>query len=456
MAENPLLQYLDVETPPPVQTTDADTSSNPLLQYIETPKESTPQVETPKESGFQKFLDQAFVQPASSLMVGYFKGSAGITDTLDKYAKYLEDLTGVERGGAFRDLTKLYNARAEDWEKSGIPEGQGFVNDLGKALYEGAGIFGIDLPVIASMGPWGLPIYSAIKGGGETAKAHENILYSLGSPLVGITKGTIEGTALHLTLGAFGNLAKPLAQIGSGATFAGLTAWEQALTQDEIDWSEVTAQGMLGVGLTLTQGKPSQLGQQFKKGKTNFVKYVKDKGISEKKAERFYDELKKNEVEIQPSVKEQVEKLASEGKLSEKQTEEFNLIKENLEITLKRIDDPARTETQKNQDINSAKQMENILQEMVPVFETPEILKDKTEPVSEKKIERIVEKEKPVEEPIEKIEPLEIVDVKFEPEVESRFQASKGVKKEGFLTKFKESLVGIKNRFTREYEFSKK
>ena len=97
--------------------------------------------------------------------------------------------------------------------------------------------------------------------------------------------------------------------------------------------------------------------------------------------------------------------------------------------------------------------MENILQEMVPVFETPEILKDKTEPVSEKKIERIVEKEKPVEEPIEKIEPLEIVDVKFEPEVESRFQASKGVKKEGFLTKVKESLVGIKNRFTREYEF---
>ena len=70
----------------------------------------------------------------------------------------------------------------------------------------------------------------------------------------------------------------------AGSTFAGLTAWEQALTQDEIDWSEVTAQGMLGVGLTLTQGKPSQLGQQFKKGKTNFVKYVKDKGISEKKS----------------------------------------------------------------------------------------------------------------------------------------------------------------------------
>lgn len=451
MAENPLLQYLDVETPPPVQTTDADTSSNPLLQYIETPKESTPQVETPKESGFQKFLDQAFVQPASSLMVGYFKGSAGITDTLDKYAKYLEDLTGVERGGAFRDLTKLYNARAEDWEKSGIPEGQGFVNDLGKALYEGAGIFGIDLPVIASMGPWGLPIYSAIKGGGETAKAHENILYSLGSPLVGITKGTIEGTALHLTLGAFGNLAKPLAQIGSGATFAGLTAWEQALTQDEIDWSEVTAQGMLGVGLTLTQGKPSQLGQQFKKGKTNFVKYVKDKGISEKKAERFYDELKKNEVEIQPTVKEQIDKLVSEGKLTEKQSAEVDLIKDNLQITIDRISDPARTETQKNQDMNSAKQMTNIIQEQIPGFETPEILRDKTEPVSEKKIERIVEKEKPVEEPIEKIEPLEIVE--FAPEVESRFQASKGVKKEGFLTKAKESLVGIKNRFTREYEF---
>ena len=453
MAENPLLQYLDVGTPPPVQTTDTDSTANPLLQYIETPKEATPQVEAPKESGFQKFLDQAFVQPASSFMVGYFKGSAGITDTLDKYAKYLEDLTGIERGGAFRDLTKLYNARAEEWEKSGIPEGQGFVNDLGKALYEGAGIFGIDLPVIASMGQWGLPIYSAIKGGGETAKAHENVILTAASPLAGMTRGAVEGTALHLTLGAFTNLARPLAQLGAGSTFAGLTAWEQALTQDEIDWSEVTAQGMLGIGLTLTQGKPSQLGNQYQKGKTNFVKYVKDKGISEKKAEKFFDELKANEVEIQPSVKEQIDKLVTEGKLTEKQSAEVDLIKDNLQITIDRISDPARTETQKNQDMNSAKQMTNIIQEQIPGFETPEILRDKTEPVSEKKIERIVEKEKPVEETIEKIEPLEIVDVEFAPEVESRFQASKGVKKEGILQKTKDYLEGFYNRWTREFEF---
>lgn len=447
MAENPLLQYLDVEPPPPVQTTDTDSAANPLLQYIEIPEEPISKVETPKESGFQNFLNQAFVQPASSFMVGYFRGSAGITGTLDKYAKYLEDVTGIERGGAFRDLTKLYNARAEEWEKSGIPEGQGFVNDLGKALYEGAGIFGIDLPVIASMGQWGLPIYSAIKGGGETAKAHDNIIKTALSPATGIIKGGIEGTALHLTLGAFSNLSRPLAQIGAGSTFAGLTAWEQALTQDEIDWSEVTAQGMLGVGLTLTQGKPSQLGQQFKKGKTNFVKYVKDKGISEKKAERFYDELKKNEVEIQPTVKEQIDKLVSEGKLTEKQIKEVNLIKDNLEITIKRIEDPTRTETQKNQDINSAKQMTNIIQEQIPGFETPEILRDKTEPVSEKKTERIVEKE------VSGLREDLVSELTFAPEVESRFQASKGVKKEGIFSKITNQIESLKNKTTREFEF---
>lgn len=447
MAENPLLQYLDVEPPPPVQTTDTDSAANPLLQYIEIPEEPISKVETPKESGFQNFLNQAFVQPASSFMVGYFRGSAGITGTLDKYAKYLEDVTGIERGGAFRDLTKLYNARAEEWEKSGIPEGQGFVNDLGKALYEGAGIFGIDLPVIASMGQWGLPIYSAIKGGGETAKAHDNIIKTALSPATGIIKGGIEGTALHLTLGAFSNLSRPLAQIGAGSTFAGLTAWEQALTQDEIDWSEVTAQGMLGVGLTLTQGKPSQLGQQFKKGKTNFVKYVKDKGISEKKAERFYDELKKNEVEIQPTVKEQIDKLVSEGKLTEKQTKEVNLIKDNLEITIKRIEDPTRTETQNNQDINSAKQMTNIIQEQIPGFETPEILRDKTEPVSEKKTERIVEKE------VSGLREDLVSELTFAPEVESRFQASKGVKKEGIFSKITNQIESLKNKTTREFEF---
>ena len=447
MAENPLLQYLDVEPPPPVQTTDTDSAANPLLQYIEIPEEPISKVETPKESGFQNFLNQAFVQPASSFMVGYFRGSAGITGTLDKYAKYLEDVTGIERGGAFRDLTKLYNARAEEWEKSGIPEGQGFVNDLGKALYEGAGIFGIDLPVIASMGQWGLPIYSAIKGGGETAKAHDNIIKTALSPATGIIKGGIEGTALHLTLGAFSNLSRPLAQIGAGSTFAGLTAWEQSLTQDEIDWSEVTAQGMLGVGLTLTQGKPSQLGQQFKKGKTNFVKYVKDKGISEKKAERFYDELKKNEVEIQPTVKEQIDKLVSEGKLTEKQIKEVNLIKDNLEITIKRIEDPTRTETQKNQDINSAKQMTNIIQEQIPGFETPEILRDKTEPVSEKKTERIVEKE------VSGLREDLVSELTFAPEVESRFQASKGVKKEGIFSKITNQIESLKNKTTREFEF---
>ena len=252
---------------------------------------------------------------------------------------------------------------------------------------------------------------------------------------------------MHLTLGAFSNLSRPLAQIGAGSTFAGLTAWEQALTQDEIDCSKVTAQGMLGVGLTLTQGKPSQLGQQFKKGKTNFVKYVKDKGISEKKAERFYDELKKNEVEIQPTVKEQIDKLVSEGKLTEKQIKEVNLIKDNLEITIKRIEDPTRTETQKNQDINSAKQMTNIIQEQIPGFETPEILRDKTEPVSEKKTERIVEKE------VSGLREDLVSELTFAPEVESRFQASKGVKKEGIFSKITNQIESLKNKTTREFEF---
>jgi len=463
-----LLQYLDnnekTAVAPTVETKPISTEPNTdenlsdydklaakyTAKYLgtETPAEAqAPQLETPKDSGFQKFLDQAFVQPASSFISGYFKGSAGITDTFNKYAEYITNLTGIEKPKVMEDLTKFYNARAEDWEKSGIPEGQGFVNDLGKALYEGAGIFGIDLPVIASMGQWGLPIYSAIKGGGETAKAHENIILTALSPATGIIKGGIEGTALHLTLGAFSNLSRPLAQIGAGGTFAGLTAWEQALTQDEIDWSEVTAQGMLGVGLTLTQGKPSQLGQQFKKGKTNFVKYVKDKGISEKKAERFYDELKKNEVEIQPSVKEQIDKLVTEGKLTEKQSAEVDLIKDNLQVTIDRISDLARTETQKNQDINSAKQMTNIIQEQIPGFETPEILRDKTEPVSEKKIERIVEKE------VSGLREDLVSELTFAPEVESRFQASKGVKKEGIFSKIKDQIESLKNKTTREFEF---
>ena len=127
-------------------------------------------------------------------------------------------------------------------------------------------------------------------------------------------------------------------------------------------------------------------------------------------------------MEIQPTVKEQIDKLVSEGKLTEKQSAEVDLIKDNLQITIDRISDPARTETQKNQDINSAKQMTNIIQEQIPGFETPEILRDKTEPVSEKKTERIVEKE------LSGLMEDLVSELTFAPEVESRFQASKGVK----------------------------
>jgi len=123
--------------------------------------------DTPEASRFNTFFDQAISQPLWSFMAGQQVATAGIFDALDQFAQYGERITGgkIKRGGLFGDLAKLYMANYEEAKKKGIQtEGikESFVKEVGKALYEGTGMFAIDLPAIAAFGQWGLPIYSGI------------------------------------------------------------------------------------------------------------------------------------------------------------------------------------------------------------------------------------------------------------------------------------------------------
>lgn len=256
---------------------------------------------------YQSFIDKAFIQPFSSLMVGYFRGSASITQTLDSYAKLLEekfpDVPGMDRGGLFEDLTKLYQERSAYWEQKGIPEGEGFASDLAQALYEGGGQFGVELPAIMALGQWGLPIYSAVTGGGVAAEHGESVLK-------GMAVGGLEGTALHFTLKGVRVLPRVYGEAAGGGVFGGLTLMEELKKPEgDVDWANVTAQTLLGIGLTM-QGRrvPQQdfinnLRRTYAKDKTSFLKFVKSQKISDKNANKLYDKLQQNETEISPELK---------------------------------------------------------------------------------------------------------------------------------------------------------
>ena len=295
----PQTQSDDVNPPAP-ETQPTRTLADPFMM-ARIPKPAKP-VET-----YQSFIDKAFIQPFSSLMVGYFRGSASITQTLDSYAKLLEekfpDVPGMDRGGLFEDLTKLYQERSAYWEQKGIPEGEGFASDLAQALYEGGGQFGVELPAIIALGQWGLPIYSAVTGGGVAAEHGESVLK-------GMAVGGLEGTALHFTLKGVRVLPRVYGEAAGGGVFGGLTLMEELKKPEgDVDWANVTAQTLLGIGLTV-QGKrvPQQdfinnLRRTYAQDKTSFLKYVKSQKISDKNANKLYDKLQENETEISPELK---------------------------------------------------------------------------------------------------------------------------------------------------------
>ena len=293
---------------PQTQSDDIKSLSNPL------PDQPPDKVKTdPSTFTYKSFIDQAFVQPFSSLMVGYFRGSASITQTLDSYAKLLEekfpDVPGMDRGGLFEDLTKLYQERSAYWEQKGIPEGEGFASDLAQSLYEGGGQFGVELPAIVALGQWGLPIYSAVTSGGVEAEL-EVEEKGKGSVLRGWLVGGLEGTAMHFTLKGVRVLPRVYGEAAGGAVFGGLTLMEELQKPEgDVDWANVAAQTLLGIGLTM-QGKrvPNQhfinnLRRTYAKDKVSFLKYVKSQKISDKNANKLYDKLQENETEISPELK---------------------------------------------------------------------------------------------------------------------------------------------------------
>jgi len=270
------------------------TKINDEIQPIENivePKETSKE-KTGTEKAFTTFIEKSFLQPGSSFKAGVYSASANITQVLGNLAKKGEELTGIKAGGLFSDLAKYYREKAEQSKAKGVPEGEGFIGDLSKAIYEGSGHLALDLPVIMSLGQWGLPIYSAIMGGGEAAGADESILK-------GVATGTVEGIALHTVLKGARYLPRGAGEASGGAIFGGLTLQaELQKPEGDVDWSNVAAQSLLGMALT-AQGRRipqrefiTNIRNEFSKGKESFAKWAEKEGIPKENAEKFHSELK--------------------------------------------------------------------------------------------------------------------------------------------------------------------
>ena len=190
------------------------------------------------EPRFKTFFRETITQPLSTLVEGYYAGSAGIFDMLDQLARTLERKTGIDRGGLFEDLARFYTERADEWTERGIPPEQGFVSELARSLYLGTGQLAIDLPFLYALGQWGLPIWGGLHGAAGAEREGENVL-------AGTAKGAAKGALLHGALKASRYLPKPEGVAAGGAIFGGMAAAEGG------EMPEIVASTLLGVGLTL-------------------------------------------------------------------------------------------------------------------------------------------------------------------------------------------------------------
>jgi len=240
------------------------------------------------------FINTAFVQPYYNILSGMTGATASITDVLDTYAKKISDTLGVSYGGAFRDLSNFYASQRDIWREKGIPEQEGFIDDLSRALYGGTGNLLINLPTISITG---LPGYSAAVGGAEAIKEGRSMLE-------GMAAGGIQGTAMKYTLGALGRLPAGVAEIAGGSVFGGITMLQELQKPaDEVDWSAVVSDFLLGTVLTWKGGRKSikqQLIETINNRMTDqkrFDKWAKRNGIPKETAQRLYKYLKAAENE---------------------------------------------------------------------------------------------------------------------------------------------------------------
>lgn len=208
---------------------------------------------------------------------GMMDASRSFYSMLDSYATKLSNLTGWEKGGAFRTLAELSKAPKE-WEPENIIE----------HIYKGVGGATVVVPQymvgVQTLGPFGMAGVGAAYGGAREG-------------LKGATKGALKGAMFQQILMG----ASALPRFAAIPTVAGIGAGMAALEGGDIN-DIVTGGAVLGI-LSAAGRYPSTKQflapykeahwrvriNAFRTGRNTFVNDLIRRGLAKPQAERFAD-----------------------------------------------------------------------------------------------------------------------------------------------------------------------
>jgi hypothetical protein len=147
-------------------------------------------------------LGRDLLGPVNSLLGGFYGAAKGTMGALEKGAQYISKKTGLKSGGLFGKLEESIGQQAEFNRQRGT---SGIIGDV----YGGLGAAGWDVPNIAALGKFGLPIHGGLMGAAEG-----------GVP--GAIMGAAQGALAHKALGGMAGMSTP-GRIATGAAFGAAT-----------------------------------------------------------------------------------------------------------------------------------------------------------------------------------------------------------------------------------------
>ena len=267
------------------QDTFALDSQAPLQAGIVSPDitafaESTGITTTPEkpDNFFDRLAKREAVSAGQSLATlasGVAAAERGIVDQLDALTKVLEEKFGIPRGGAFEIASNFLKENEAYFEERGIDPTQGTMASVAHAISKGMGRLAVDLPIISQTG---LAQYTTLTGAGQALVEGDDVL-------MGATEGLAQGLLLHGSLRGISQLSMG-ARGAAGGTIFGLPSVVQQLQlpEDQRDYSQVAADIMIGIGLSLPGGINSKRDKAVKSELTTEITKRTAKGKPAKEA----------------------------------------------------------------------------------------------------------------------------------------------------------------------------
>ena len=83
-----------------------------------------------KDTSLTKTITRPFKAQAFKTAEAFSRGVAGFSERVDKISKFIEQTTGLSRGGLFEESAKIWNANADKWGRRADEIGVNVVDEV--------------------------------------------------------------------------------------------------------------------------------------------------------------------------------------------------------------------------------------------------------------------------------------------------------------------------------------